>query len=70
MEQQSKAFHIWKAVEMAAKARTEALTDNLDADNATADYVVKLLSELPKDEDLLTKLEAAFKSQQIAPNQN
>ncbi|HII4310692.1 TPA: hypothetical protein ACY4PQ_001721 [Vibrio parahaemolyticus] len=49
MEQQSKAFHIWKAVEMAAKARTEALKDNMyfqgesKADKLTANHINELL---------------------------
>ncbi|HBC3828639.1 TPA: hypothetical protein ACVU43_003045 [Vibrio parahaemolyticus] len=66
MEKQSKAFHIWKAVEMAAKARAEALTDNHDADAVTAFFVKKLLSELPQDDDILTKLQKYAEQPQAA----
>lgn len=65
MEQQSKAFHIWKAVEMAAKARTEALTDDMyyrnksDADELTAKHVEMLVSGIDRQDDeynLIAKL--------------
>ncbi len=46
MEQQSKAFHIWKAVEMAAKERAEASSGDDNADMATLKYIQKLLSDL------------------------
>lgn len=46
VKNQSKAFHIWKAIEMAAKARTEAVPDNKVSDAATLGYVSKLLEDL------------------------
>ncbi|HFU0230438.1 TPA: hypothetical protein ACGTRQ_005105, partial [Vibrio parahaemolyticus] len=65
VEQQSKAFHIWKAVGMAAKARTEALKDDMyfqdksDADELTAKHVEKLVSGIDRQDDeykLIAKL--------------
>lgn len=65
MKNQSKAFHIWKAVEMAAKARTEALKDDMyfhnksDADELTAKHVEMLVSGIDRQDDeyqLIAKL--------------
>lgn len=59
MEQQSKAFHIWKAVEMAAKERAEALSDNEKSDNITRALIKKLFENLDTSingDDLLSLL--------------
>ncbi len=70
MEQQSKAFHIWKAVEMAAKERVEASSSDDNADVATLKYIQKLLSDLEDDingDNLIFKLLKLHAEQNSAP---
>lgn len=70
MEQQSKAFHIWKAVEMAAKERAEASSGDDNADMATLKYIQKLLSDLEDNingDNLIFKLLKLHAEQNSAP---
>ncbi|PNP21991.1 hypothetical protein AL471_014540 [Vibrio alginolyticus] len=67
MEQQSKAFHIWKAVEMAAKERSESSSDDDNADMATLKYIQKLLSDL---EDNINGDNLIFKLLQLHAEQS
>ncbi len=46
MKKQSQGYRIWKAIELAAGARAEAVSDNSESDAIVGQYVTKLIAEL------------------------